>query len=136
MELQFLILQRTPTLCVPVADAALFIYSRVHTGRIPKCNFPKFSELGPFHPSKGNKGANVPSSSVLSSSFLSVIKISYLVTSRCRTLCLNLFCLWTLPLFRRCQPSHTLSLCHSLSFSLSSLLFYSPCLAVSSALAN
>lgn len=60
----FLILQRTPPLCVPVADAVLFIYSRVHTGRIPMCSFPKFSELGPFHPSKENKEVNIPSSSV------------------------------------------------------------------------
>lgn len=71
----FLILLHTPTLCVPADDEELFIYSRVHTGRISLCHFLRFSELGPCNPSKGNEGVNVPASSVLSSSFLSVIQV-------------------------------------------------------------
>lgn len=73
----FLVLQHTPSLCVPVADEILFIYSRVHTGRIPMSNFQMFSELDPFYPSQGNKGVKFPISGFLSSSslFLSVINI-------------------------------------------------------------
>lgn len=105
----FLILQHTPTFCVPVAIAILFIYSRVHAGPIPMCNFLMFSEqlhLGPFHPSKRNKREKkIPFFCFLF--IFSSLCYQHLVLGH---ITMQNLCFLMLPPFRRCQPSLSLSL--------------------------